>query len=374
MDTFLRIDINLYASLLLGFLIIHALSRLDLRNVLNKAFLIGASVMIAGLLFEALSCVLNASSDPRWATLSTFIHVFLFTMAPVLTFVWYKIVIYMVKGDDKISRKRDILMLIPILLQTTAIITSPWTRFFFYVDATNVYHRGSLFITFSAVTYFYVVLGIIYIMMNRTRIRKDDYLMFLIVSVALLIGGTIQTIFYGPLTMWSFGALGAVFVYFLIQDRMVRVDTLTGAWTRESFERHIRYMIERDPEVVFLALYLDVNGLKGINDRFGHHQGDQVLRGLARVVRKSVKIPHVLARMGGDEFILVIKDDNPALLTAISQQIERHIRIDTMASKDFDWDVAMGGGVFSAKEQRFDDFIHDIDQKMYVDKQSFNRK
>lgn len=373
MDTFLRIDINIYASILLGFIIVHALSHLDLKNKFNKAFLIGAVVMIVSLIAEALSCVINASSNPDYALLSTVIHVLLFIMAPILTYVWFRIVIYIVKGErDKISTF-DYVLLVPVIIQAFAILSSPWTRLFFYVDAANVYHRGTLFAFFAGVTYFYVVLGIIYIRMNRNRIIDDDYLMFVIVSLALIGGGVIQTMFYGTLTMWSFGALGVVFVYFLIHERLIRVDKLTGVWTRDSFERHIKRLIERHPNTVFSALYLDVNGLKDINDKYGHHQGDLVLQAVAQIVREAIRIPHIMARMGGDEFIVMINDDD-RLIDQISQQIERQINIANMDHGGIGWSVAIGGGIFRANKHKFDEFVHQIDQMMYDNKSTVTKR
>jgi diguanylate cyclase (GGDEF)-like protein len=372
METYLRIDINLYAAVLLGFIIIHAFLTIDFKSVFNKVFLAGAGIMTFGLLVEALTCVLNSTRNPELRIWSTVMHIFLFVAAPVFTFVWYRLIVHMVGENRKGIRWHHVLVALPMLVQVIAILTTPWTRIFFHVDQNNVYHRGDLFLMFAGLTYFYVALGMVYVHISRRRIVKDEYLLFVLVSVAILLGGAVQSVFYGPLTMWSGGALGVVLVYFLIQDRMIRVDKLTGAWTRESFERHMRRLLDQNPSAVIGAFYLDVNGLKRINDMHGHQTGDNVLKSLVTCVREAVDVPHVLARMGGDEFIVTLETDQVLTLQAYRDRIVDLVRDASGGFEGNGWSVAIGHGVFHGGKTAFDSFVHDIDKKMYTDKRTDN--
>jgi diguanylate cyclase (GGDEF)-like protein len=153
---------------------------------------------------------------------------------------------------------------------------------------------------------------------------------------------------------------------------MVRVDKLTGAWTRDSFEHHIRRLLDLNPGAVIGAFYLDVNGLKAINDVHGHQTGDSILKSLVNCVRKALDVPHVLARMGGDEFIVTLDTDDPLTLQTYRNKIIDLVREANSKLEGTKWSVAIGHGIFDGTKTAFDSFVHDIDTKMYEDKRTDN--
>jgi len=86
-------------------------------------------------------------------------------------------------------------------------------------------------------------------------------------------------------------------------------DGLTGLAGRALFLRHARRLLascRHDPAVRLAVLFIDLDGFKLINDRYGHAEGDEVLRRTARVLEDVVRASDVLGRMGGDEFVLCL--------------------------------------------------------------------
>lgn len=85
-----------------------------------------------------------------------------------------------------------------------------------------------------------------------------------------------------------------------------RLDPLTNAANRRAFDAVLaeRVAAAHPSSTLVLALF-DVDGFKGINDRFGHLAGDAVLQHVARRIRESVRQDDVVARIGGDEFALI---------------------------------------------------------------------
>ncbi len=81
-------------------------------------------------------------------------------------------------------------------------------------------------------------------------------------------------------------------------------DPLTGAGNRASLLRHGKALIERRQP--FAVLYLDLNEFKPLNDIHGHRTGDQVLREVAQRLLARVRGGDRLARVGGDEFVLLL--------------------------------------------------------------------
>src|ERR1044071_4547755 len=86
-------------------------------------------------------------------------------------------------------------------------------------------------------------------------------------------------------------------------------DPLTGLANRSLLALRLRHTIERARRDGgrCAVLYLDLDGFKLINDRFGHDAGDELLRRVARRMSRKLRDVDTLARLGGDEFVLVLE-------------------------------------------------------------------
>ncbi|WP_051933456.1 bifunctional diguanylate cyclase/phosphodiesterase [Massilia sp. BSC265] len=122
-------------------------------------------------------------------------------------------------------------------------------------------------------------------------------------------------------------------------------DPLTGLANRTLLQDRLRQAIDwaqRDGFMVALA-FLDLDNFKHINDNFGHDAGDTVLREVALRLRESMREDDTIARMGGDEFVLVIC--NPASHEQVAELIER-IRRSVMAPvRVKDQDILPGASI-----------------------------
>jgi diguanylate cyclase (GGDEF)-like protein/PAS domain S-box-containing protein len=98
-------------------------------------------------------------------------------------------------------------------------------------------------------------------------------------------------------------------------------DGLTGLPNRAHFNQHLEMSLRDAPphgEVAALA-FLDMNGFKQINDRFGHEAGDTVLRTVAERLRSAVRVGDFVARLGGDEIALLFQVTPPAVNDLVSR-------------------------------------------------------
>ncbi|MDX1405959.1 MAG: diguanylate cyclase [Woeseiaceae bacterium] len=83
-------------------------------------------------------------------------------------------------------------------------------------------------------------------------------------------------------------------------------DPLTGVWNRRGFEKQARHCFGEDKRGA--VIYLDLNNFKTINDRFGHHAGDALLKAFGHRLEFCLRPEDILARLGGDEFVIVLPD------------------------------------------------------------------
>ncbi|WP_312755081.1 GGDEF domain-containing protein, partial [Escherichia coli] len=70
---------------------------------------------------------------------------------------------------------------------------------------------------------------------------------------------------------------------------------------------------------------LDIDNFKSINDKWGHHMGDQVIVMVTRIIKKSIRKDDILGRLGGEEFGIIIKGNSQKLLLSIAERIRKNI-------------------------------------------------
>ncbi len=110
----------------------------------------------------------------------------------------------------------------------------------------------------------------------------------------------------------------------MLRETAIR-DTLTGLFNRRGFltlaEQQL-HVAERNNRNMLL-LFLDLNNMKGINDEFGHKEGDQALIDTAAILRKTFRESDIIARMGGDEFAVLLTEPSTRDIEGI---ILEHVR------------------------------------------------
>lgn len=111
-------------------------------------------------------------------------------------------------------------------------------------------------------------------------------------------------------------------------ERMAVHDPLTGLYNRREFEalagaRFAACATEGRP---FSMLWIDIDGFKGVNDRFGHQVGDEVLRGVAELLRDAVGENGIAARYGGDELVAALPASGAADARALGEVVRGRVQ------------------------------------------------
>lgn len=154
--------------------------------------------------------------------------------------------------------------------------------------------------------------------------------------------------------------------------RLSTIDSLTGLYNRTFFFAALDREIARGDRSgrAFCLLMLDLDDLKAVNDRFGHVAGDQVLRGVADVVRGGVRKIDVAARYGGDEFVALLPETDPTGGWVLAEKIRLTVAEQGMPGIDPGPTVSVGVVSYPADGRSADALLVSADRAMYASKRA----
>jgi diguanylate cyclase (GGDEF)-like protein len=144
-------------------------------------------------------------------------------------------------------------------------------------------------------------------------------------------------------------------------------DQLTGVLNRHGIEERVPELVglaQRHREQVF-AVFADVDGLKTVNDTFGHATGDSVLVATADAIRETVRAADLVGRWGGDEFI-VLGMGRGEHADEVSDRIREAIRASGLDPKTWPGGVSVGMATASLQELDIEALIRHADADMYT--------
>jgi len=149
------------------------------------------------------------------------------------------------------------------------------------------------------------------------------------------------------------------------------IDELTGLYNRRRFfvltDQYLKLSVRTKKRL--LLLFIDMDNLKWINDHHGHNEGDQALIDLANILKKTFRESDIIARIGGDEFVVLSEstDENGEIvLTRLYENIEDH---NAKGSRCYTLSISVGTTQFDPKYPiSVDELLSKADALMYAQK------
>jgi diguanylate cyclase (GGDEF)-like protein len=145
-----------------------------------------------------------------------------------------------------------------------------------------------------------------------------------------------------------------------------RSDFLTGLANRREFfavAEQERLRAARYGKSVSVA-YMDLDGFKDVNDQLGHSAGDAILMEVANELRKNLRATDVVARMGGDEFVILLPETDAPAAKAKLEQL-RDLLLETARQRNWPVTYSIGLVTFVHPPKSTDDMIGEADHLMY---------
>lgn len=150
--------------------------------------------------------------------------------------------------------------------------------------------------------------------------------------------------------------------------RLANQDALTGVYSRTYFDEEL-IRLERGRRAPLGVLIADVDFMKVTNDTLGHGAGDLLLRAAGQALRSAVRSEDVVARIGGDEFAVLLPEADAAVVSKVLGRFRAAVGAYNSGKPPVDLRVSAGGAV-ADKPAALRDAMANADAAMYADKRS----
>jgi diguanylate cyclase (GGDEF)-like protein len=164
------------------------------------------------------------------------------------------------------------------------------------------------------------------------------------------------------------------FISFIMENYLLKIsssiDKLTGTLTRRFLEEALSENIEKAKiaQGMFSIIMFDLDNFKGVNDRFGHQAGDQVLRDVSKIVMDSIRKIDICGRYGGEEFIVILPGIDTTDASGIADRIRQNIDNKKILGSKRELTVSMGIATYPSHGKWKQELVEKADQALYVAK------
>jgi len=208
-----------------------------------------------------------------------------------------------------------IVSIAPLAAAIAIVVTTPATHLVFYYTDQNVYMHGPLYPVLEALAMLYLIIASARLFTHRKMAyneeKKKEFFTLGQFLFYPLTAGVVDMIIPDLPVMELSTMAGIIIVFTNMQTSRIFKDPLTGLDNRRNAELHLdgamKLASESDPVVLYLG---DADGLKMINDRYGHLEGDRALKLIGKVLKRAADGADMsAARWGGDEFVVLSQGD-----------------------------------------------------------------
>lgn len=146
-------------------------------------------------------------------------------------------------------------------------------------------------------------------------------------------------------------------------------DKLTGLFNKSYFQNTLNQHLSlaKRNSTDLSALFLDIDDFKEINDTYGHHSGDVILKHIALIISQELRESDVAARFGGDEFIVLMPNTYKTSALLLSERLRKAIEEKPIKIHDTNIQLTVSGGVagFPVDAQKAENLLNLADSALY---------
>lgn len=255
-------------------------------------------------------------------------------------------------------------VIIPALVLFIINFISIFTGIVVSIDSEGNLVRGVLgYLPYVVVGAYCAVLIYILIKQSNKQISEIIPIVFLAFSFftglifPLIIGKDYSKIFCTTIAV----ALFVYYVFMILQ--LTKKDSLTGLLNRQAYYASIT----NNYKDITSVISIDMNGLKTINDTYGHLAGDEAIITVSNCLLKNVKFRQSVYRVGGDEFIIICKKTSEDELIRLIGNIKKTV-------SETKYSVSVGYSHSISQDKNIELMVKESDEMMYADKAAYYAK
>ncbi len=267
---------------------------------------------------------------------------------------------------SRISKFQYVTVWFLAIMETVLLIINFFKPLVFSVDENNVYKRESLYFVYIAAAFYLMLYSVGIYLFDKRKKGSLRYFPVWEFVLPIIIGVTIQTVFYGVSAQPVSFAVAFCSIVICLQKEYLYIDKLTGVYNRYEFDKIIKNYVKRR-KVRFAAVMIDMNSFKSINDDHSHVEGDEALRNMAQMLVAAAGDNGNVIRFAGDEFVVIIDYQGEDTISRFCDSMNAAINAYNASSgKPYILSAAMGGEVFDVEDASY--VIGRIDRLMYENK------
>lgn len=296
-----------------------------------------------------------------------------YMLAVVIPLLWLYYCLFRIYHISSVKKKLRLLIALPAALYVLMLLVTLPGGAAYSIDENNLYHSGIVYPASFVFGFLYIAAAILLIVSKRSMLNRGEmipYLLIPAIPVLLAIG----EILWKPLTglMWAGVSLVILEVQMLVLNNRTNIDHLTSLNNRMALDAYLRRMIHESHTLHTRlgVMMIDVDEFKSINDRYGHVEGDKALKATAEILRDCFAGKHFIARYGGDEFTVVVKDCSGEQMAAYYDKLQALcIRHNGMVNRPYGIMLSIGSWVFTEQEiTSLHSLYIKVDDLMYQEK------
>lgn len=360
---------NAIGIVLIAVMIVCNLWRFQTRNRADRYLLLMMFLALTSCVADPISYTMKGMPGllPKIAVYATSSWLFAANMLAVN--YWVRFLAFYLNGG--MPRRSKIMLNTVVSVGIALLVINLFTPIVFHIDDNNLYTRTNLYVFYLVVDYMLVINSLVTYFKSKAKGGILKFFPIWVYIVPILIGGVVQSLYYGISVIPTSIAVSIAGVLASLQNEMIYHDQLTGLFNRS----YLLYLLEKNvttPKFNITGIMIDLNGFKHINDEFGHAMGDDALVMSARILQSAVGNAGCVIRYAGDEFIILLNTQNRENVEKCIAKIRNSFdKFNNDGVKPYSLFVSIGRHKFDMKNESVDTFINVIDARMYEDKKAF---
>jgi diguanylate cyclase (GGDEF)-like protein len=361
----IEVQVNIFMVILLLSVAVHAYLNFNRRERAQQAFFGLLVLTILVLVLEILSVLLNSPSYQNLLVLHKIVDAAGFAIAPLVSAAVALFVYHRAKQHAMVRAGQKKWLSLPLLINTFFALGSYQYNWIFHITNENLYVRGPLFFLSPISVCFYYGLAFWILYGNRRRIVSTELFSLTLLAAIPLLLSAFQLYYFVYLTIWNSLAIAVTINYMFILHNQTRIDPLTGLGNRLAHDEYLASM-SRKSKLVVAVVNIDLDNFKNINNAYGHHEGDRVLRAFAQELKAVFEGFGEPLRVGGDEFIVWVHTNDRALIEGYLKTLTTRLSAGkSVRQLPYPVSFSYGITVFSDSYKNLQEFIQHSDRLMY---------